>query len=60
MIRVLRAFIADESGQDMVEYALMFLAVSIVTVPLLVIAGGSVLTMWGIVSTNLVALVALV
>ena len=53
MSRMLRGFVADESGQDLVEYALLVSLLTIVSVAALKLLGNRISKSFAQISTNL-------
>jgi len=54
--RFTKRLIRDDSGQDMVEYVLIFALVSIIALAAVTAAGQSVLTLWTTISGGLPAI----
>jgi Flp pilus assembly pilin Flp len=55
MIQFLKTFIADESGQDLIEYTLLMAFVALASAALFLGAGGSISGIWGASNSQLVA-----
>ena len=51
----LRSFLADESGQDLIEYTLLMAFVALASAALFIGAGGNVKGIWTKASTQLAA-----
>ncbi len=43
---MMRSFLRDESGQDLVEYTLLLAFVALASAALFIAAGGSISTIW--------------
>ena len=54
MTNVLRSFLRDEQGQDLVEYTLLLAFVALASAALFISAGGSVNSIWSAANTRLV------
>jgi len=50
---MLRNFLRDEQGQDLVEYTLLLAFVALASAALFMSAGGSVSKIWGVASNQL-------
>ena len=53
MKQAFRSFIADESGQDLIEYTLLLAFVALASAGLFIGAGGKVKTIWTTANTQL-------
>jgi len=53
MVRIMKNFVRDEQGQDLVEYTLLLAFVCLASAALFINAGGSVKTVWSQGSTTL-------
>ena len=49
----MRAFVADDSGQDLLEYALLVALIALVAIAAVAAAGGSVSTIFNTIATKL-------
>jgi len=52
-MKILKNFVRDEQGQDLIEYTLLLAFVALASAGLFISAGGSVNNIWGAASTNL-------
>jgi len=52
-MRLLKNFLRDEQGQDLVEYTLLLAFVALASAALFIGAGGSVSTIWNVANTQL-------
>ena len=52
---MMRNFLRDEQGQDLIEYTLLLAFVALASAALFITAGGSVKGIWGAASTSLQA-----
>ncbi|MDE3199259.1 MAG: Flp family type IVb pilin [Acidobacteriota bacterium] len=52
-MNALRRFLADEQGQDLIEYTLLIAFISLATAALFVEQGGSVQAIWNTASSQL-------
>jgi pilus assembly protein Flp/PilA len=50
---ILKAFLQEEDGQDLVEYSLLLAFIALAAIALLSSAGGSVKNIWTTVNTQL-------
>jgi Flp pilus assembly pilin Flp len=57
-MRLLKNFLRDEQGQDLVEYTLLLAFVALASAALFIGAGGSVSTIWNVANTQLNAAAA--
>jgi Flp pilus assembly pilin Flp len=55
MMQLLRNFLADDSGQDLIEYSLLMAFVALASAALFLGAGGSISGIWSTSSSQLVA-----
>jgi Flp pilus assembly pilin Flp len=55
MIQFLKTFIADESGQDLIEYTLLMAFVALASAAIFLGAGGSISGIWNSSNSQLVA-----
>jgi Flp pilus assembly pilin Flp len=54
-LRTLRGFIGDESGQDLVEYALLLAFVALAWAAVVLNMSGSTFTIWSVANNHLAA-----
>ena len=52
-MKILRQFIRDEEGQDLIEYTLLLAFVALASAALFINAGGSISTIWQIANNQL-------
>ncbi len=57
-MRLLKNFLRDEQGQDLVEYTLLLAFVALASAALFIGAGGSVQTIWNVANSQLGAAAA--
>ena len=50
---ILKSFIRDEQGQDLIEYTLLLAFVALASAALFISAGGSVNTIWSVANSQL-------
>ena len=50
---ILKAFLEEEGGQDLVEYSLLLAFIALAAIALLSSAGGSIKTIWTSINANL-------
>jgi Flp pilus assembly pilin Flp len=50
---MMRSFLRDEQGQDLIEYTLLLAFVALASAALFIGAGGSVASIWGIANSQL-------
>ena len=50
---MIRSFLRDESGQDLVEYTLLLAFVALASAALFIGAGGSINTIWTVANNHL-------
>jgi Flp pilus assembly pilin Flp len=55
MKQLLKSFLADESGQDLIEYSLLMAFVALASAALFLGAGGSISGIWSTSNSQLVA-----
>ena len=55
MQQLLRAFLVDESGQDLIEYTLLMAFVAMASAALFIGAGGSIKGIWTVTNSQLEA-----
>jgi Flp pilus assembly pilin Flp len=55
MKHLLRAFLVDESGQDLIEYTLLMAFVALASAALFIGAGGSIKGIWTVTNSQLEA-----
>jgi Flp pilus assembly pilin Flp len=55
MMNMLKRFIRDEQGQDLIEYTLLMAFVALASAALFIGAGGSISGIWSQTNTQLVA-----
>ena len=55
MINSFRSFVADEQGQDLIEYTLLMAFVALASAALFLGAGGSISGIWSTTNSQLVA-----
>lgn len=55
MTRYFRAFVADEQGQDLIEYSLLMAFVALASAAIFLGAGGSISGIWSTSNSQLVA-----
>ncbi len=55
MMQLLKNFLADESGQDLIEYSLLMAFVALASAALFIGAGGSIQGIWSTSNSQLVA-----
>ncbi len=55
MMEVLKNFLADDSGQDLIEYSLLMAFVALASAALFLGAGGSIAGIWSTTNSQLVA-----
>jgi Flp pilus assembly pilin Flp len=53
MMRLLKKFLADDSGQDLIEYSLLMAFVALASAALFLGAGGSIAGIWSTSSNQL-------
>ena len=53
MKQAFRSFIADESGQDLIEYTLLLAFVALASAALFIGAGGKIKTIWTVANAQL-------
>ena len=53
MFQVLRKLVRDESGQDIIEYALLAAGIAVLLIPVINALGGSLSGVFGRISTRL-------
>ena len=51
----LKAFIADDRGQDLIEYTLLLAFVALASAAIFISAGGSINTIWSVANSQLSA-----
>ncbi len=52
-MNILKGFLRDEQGQDLIEYTLLLAFVALASAALFISAGGSINTIWSITNTKL-------
>jgi Flp pilus assembly pilin Flp len=52
-VTILKNFIRDEQGQDLIEYTLLLAFVALASAALFISAGGSVNTIWSVANSQL-------
>jgi len=52
-MRIMRAFVREDRGQDLIEYTLLLGFVALASAALFISAGGSVNTIWSVANTEL-------
>lgn len=52
-MKILKMFVRDEQGQDLIEYTLLLAFVALASAALFINAGGSIANIWGITSNRL-------
>ena len=52
-MQLLRQFLRDEQGQDLIEYTLLLAFVALASAALFISAGGSVNTIWSVANSRL-------
>jgi Flp pilus assembly pilin Flp len=52
-VTILKNFIRDEQGQDLIEYTLLLAFVALASAALFISAGGSVNTIWSVANSRL-------
>lgn len=55
---ILKNFVRDEQGQDLIEYTLLLAFVALASAALFIGAGGKIQTIWGQASTQLASAAA--
>jgi Flp pilus assembly pilin Flp len=55
MMQLLKDFLADDSGQDLIEYSLLMAFVALASAALFIGAGGSIQGIWSTSNSQLVA-----
>lgn len=55
MMQLLKTFLADDSGQDLIEYTLLMAFVALASAALFLGAGGSISGIWSASNSQLVA-----
>ncbi len=55
MMQLLKNFLADDSGQDLIEYSLLMAFVALASAALFLGAGGSIAGIWSTTNSQLVA-----
>ncbi|MGA2724358.1 MAG: Flp family type IVb pilin [Bryobacteraceae bacterium] len=55
MMQLLKNFLADDSGQDLIEYSLLMAFVALASAALFIGAGGSIQGIWSTSNSQLVA-----
>jgi Flp pilus assembly pilin Flp len=53
MINIVRSFLSEENGQDLIEYTLLMAFVALASAALFIGAGGSIKTIWTTANTQL-------
>lgn len=53
MLNLIKNFVRDEQGQDLVEYTLLLAFVALASAALFINAGTSIKGIWGVASTSL-------
>ena len=53
MKHIVRSFVTEENGQDLIEYTLLMAFVALASAALFIGAGGSIKTIWTISNTQL-------
>lgn len=53
MFQMLRKLVRDESGQDIIEYALLAAGIAVLLIPVINALGGSISGVFGRISTRL-------
>lgn len=54
-MKLLRSFLADENGQDLIEYTLLMAFVALASAALFIGAGGSIQGIWSVTNSQLAA-----
>jgi Flp pilus assembly pilin Flp len=52
-VKILKQFLKDEQGQDLIEYTLLLAFVALASAALFINAGGSIANIWGITNNRL-------
>jgi Flp pilus assembly pilin Flp len=52
-VNILKKFLKDEQGQDLIEYTLLLAFVALASAALFINAGGSIANIWGITNNRL-------
>jgi Flp pilus assembly pilin Flp len=52
-VTILKQFLRDEQGQDLIEYTLLLAFVALASAALFISAGGSVNTIWSVANSRL-------
>ena len=52
-MNILKQFLKDEQGQDLIEYTLLLAFVALASAALFINAGGSIANIWGITNNRL-------
>jgi Flp pilus assembly pilin Flp len=53
MINIVRSFLSEDNGQDLIEYTLLMAFVALASAALFIGAGGSIKTIWTTANTQL-------
>jgi Flp pilus assembly pilin Flp len=53
MNQIFRTFLAEDNGQDLIEYTLLMAFVALASAALFIGAGGSISSIWGTANTQL-------
>jgi Flp pilus assembly pilin Flp len=54
-MKLLRSFLADDKGQDLIEYTLLMAFVALASAALFIGAGGSIQGIWSVTNSQLAA-----
>jgi Flp pilus assembly pilin Flp len=54
-MKLLRSFLADDNGQDLIEYTLLMAFVALASAALFIGAGGSIQGIWSVTNSQLAA-----